>query len=185
MLVTSFQFTGGFTTTEPKRKSYCHSFWFWGKELKRRRFGRGSHILLILLCGGQTDQELTREIANFCREWGQGLTESHKLNPLPHIIALKSAALNVNPHFWILLQPVSRLKVTTASTALSMWAGAQKAESRASVCSHISAPTLGITACHANTEETWSWRTNRLTDGRLHRALPCVTRDSYELNATW
>lgn len=44
-----------------KEKFYCHSFWCWVKEFQRCRFVRGSHILLILLCGGQTDQELTRD----------------------------------------------------------------------------------------------------------------------------
>lgn len=43
--------------------------------------------MLILLCGGQTDQELTREIAILATSEAEVLTESLKSNPLPNIIA--------------------------------------------------------------------------------------------------
>lgn len=56
------------------------------------------------------------------------------------------------------------IQIINMALCQSMRAGEQKAKSRASVRSHISAPILWIAGCHANTETTRSWRTNPLTD---------------------
>lgn len=73
MFVTFFsQFTGDFTTTEQKHPIAIH-FGVGVRNFKGAGLEKRSHILLILLCDGLLDQELTNETAIL--KWGQGLTE--------------------------------------------------------------------------------------------------------------
>lgn len=106
------------------------------------------------------------------------ISEIHFLSSLSFKVQQrKKKRKEKNVNVKIFLQPTLKLKSATFKHVVR--ARTQKTKRRALGHSHISAQILWITACHANTRETISRRTNSQSD----KALPSVAGGFCECKA--